>query len=595
MESTRKRTIKNGLQYNALFPKAEQTTSTIRSNANVTHTVAFIPKVVADTLHHTKQIAKQLNEKTTYETCSRIWQFVYEHIAYRKDREGYEEIRSPARVWHDRKQGVDCDCYSVFISSILTNLGIAHLLRITKYHRNYFQHIYPVVLNNGKEIIMDCVTDQFNYEVPFSEKKDYPMDLQYLNGFEDNRFDELGKLFAKKTSTKSKTTIPVPKNVTTPKKINLFQKLNAKKTAQTSSAINSASKKKKGIKTILNKVNKINPATVLLRNGILASMKLNIKNAAGRLRWSYLTPQQAAQKNIDTSKFQRLVAVRQKLENIFYSAGGKPENLKQAILSGKGNRDKAVNGLNGLTVNGMERLNTYTILPQLLGRDIYYSENVEGLGQLGEPITMAAITAAAGVISGIIAALKQIGDIFTSKSKGSEDFDQKTNEAAENNHPVPGTTPVPETATNPLSPGIVENSPSPAFQSGSTTSENIPNEMDTSPAANTMTDDEAETNSNIPLPVTVNTNTAMSKDPPPIKKPSFWDKNKNWLKPVAIGVGGISLIAIGFAVLKPGKSSAKSSSRSLSGLPGKKNKRYRKKKHGKAKRKHRVKKAIALL
>ena len=28
-------------------------------------------------------------------------------------------------------------------------------------------------------------------------------------------------------------------------------------------------------------------------------------------------------------------------------------------------------------------------------------------------------------------------------------------------------------------------------------------------------------------------------------KVGFWDKNKKWLKPVAIGVGGISLLAIG--------------------------------------------------
>ena len=40
---------------------------------------------------------------------------------------------------------------------------------------------------------------------------------------------------------------------------------------------------------MLNAVNKVNPATVLLRNGILASMKLNMRNVAARLRWSYLS------------------------------------------------------------------------------------------------------------------------------------------------------------------------------------------------------------------------------------------------------------------------------------------------------------------
>ena len=201
MEATRKRTIKSGEEFNHLFPKAEGDNSTIRKNANVTHTVAFIPKVVSETLDQTKKLSQLLKGASTQETCSNIWHFVYGHIAYTKDDEGFEQIRSPARAWHDRKKGVDCDCYSVFISSILTNIQIPHILRITKYHRDYFQHIYPVVLLDGKQIIMDCVTDKFNYEVPYTEKKDYPMDLQYLNGFDDDGMSELGILLAKKAKS----------------------------------------------------------------------------------------------------------------------------------------------------------------------------------------------------------------------------------------------------------------------------------------------------------------------------------------------------------------------------------------------------------
>jgi hypothetical protein len=604
MEATKKRLIKNGGEYDRLFPKAERNTSTIRSNANVTHTVAFIPKVVAETLHHTKQIAEVLKEKTTYKTCSRIWHFVYQHIAYRKDRDGYEEIRSPARAWHDRKQGVDCDCYSVFISSILTNLHIPHILRITKYHRDYFQHIYPVVLSIPKnsEIIMDCVTDQFNYEVPYSEKKDYPMDLQYLNGFDNNSFDGLGKLFAKKANTKAKQTVTKTGVPAAKKSNSLFQKLKSKKATKAAAAGNgtAAPAKKKGIKNILNKVNKINPATILLRNGILASMKLNIKNVAGRLRWSYLTPEQAAQKNIDPAKFQRLIAVRQKLENIFFGAGGKTSNLKQAILSGKGNKDKAVNGLNGYSMNGIDYMNVYTELPQLLGTDVYYSENTEGLGQLGEPITLATIAAATGVISGIIAALKQIGDVFISKSKGSEDFDEKTNEAAENNQSVPGTTAVPDTATTPLQPVITENNQPPLISNDNSTasSENTAAETGIINSAGAVA-----TSSTVPEeinpadhPIENAGTSSTSKDTVPTAEPSFWDKNKNWLKPVAIGVGGLSLIAIGFAVLKPGKPANKSSPPALSGIPAKRKKYHRKTKHrSKPSLNQSKKKAIALL
>lgn len=611
MEAQKKRNIRSGEEYSHLFPKAENTFSTIRTNANVTHTVAFIPKVVNETLDHTKKIAQLLKANTTYETCSNIWHFVYRHIAYKKDQEGYEQIRSPARSWHDRKKGVDCDCYSVFISSILTNCKIPHILRITKYHRDYFQHIYPVVVFQGKEIPIDCVTDQFNYEVPYSEKKDYPMDLQYLNGFDDYQIGQLGKV--KKSAAKKMlpvaSKLPVAK-----KKTSLLSKLKSKKAAPTYSSTAQPKQKKKGVlKKVLNKVNKVNPATVLLRNGILAAMKLNVKNIAKRLRWSYLTPEQAAQKGINPQKFQRLVAIRQKLEKIFYGAGGNEKNLKKAMLGGKGNKDKAVAGLDGFSITGIEYMNAYTPLPQLLGRDVYYSENVEGfegLGQLGEPVTLASVGAAMGVLAGIVAALKQIGDIFPKGSKESNDFDEKTNEAAENNVAVPGTTPIPNADVNSSTPTITDKtSVEDSFKTNDTgtdsnvtsTSTDYSNSSNPIVTTNDSTNEVGDEKDDSLIPTTttqtnVPVTTDTGKTPEPSKE-SYWDKNKTWLKPVAIGVGGIGLIAIGFSMMKPKHTASRSSPNSLSGIPKSKRKNHKRKNKHKAKSKSKPykKTAVALL
>src|SRR5258706_1846058 len=233
------------------------------------------------------------------------------------------------------------------------------------------------------------------------------MDLQYLNGFDGDGMEELGKI-VKRNMAKNKSA-SLPKAA---KKIK--KKSNLKTTASSGSSVPPVKKKKKGIlKKVVSKINKFNPATILLRNGVLASMKLNVKNVAGRLRWSYLTPEQASAKGIDAAKFQKLVATRQKLENIFSVAGGKIANLKKAILGGKGNKDKAVNGLGMLPmVEWSSYLNEYTPIAQLLGPETYYEENIEGmegLGQLGEPLTLTSIAAAAGVIAGIVGALKQVG------------------------------------------------------------------------------------------------------------------------------------------------------------------------------------------
>ena len=113
-----------------------------------------------------------------------------------------------------------------------------------------------------------------------------------------------------------------------------------------------------------------------------------------------------------------------------------------------------MNGFDGfgmLDLEGVEYMTAYTPMTELLGTDIYYDENVngmEGLGQLGEPITLSSIAAAAGVIAGIVAMLKDVGNIFQKKTKEAEDFDEKKNEEADKENPVPVP---PPTAT----PGIV--------------------------------------------------------------------------------------------------------------------------------------------
>jgi len=609
MEARKKRNIKPGNQFDQLFPKSEGVNKTIRRNANVSDTVAFIPKVVHETLHQTDAISRKLKANNVYETCSRIWHFVYQHINYKKDQEGYEQIRSPARAWKDRVSGVDCDCYSTFISSILTNLGIKHKLRITKYWKDYFQHIYPVVQNGAKEIILDCVTDKFDYEVPYSQKKDYPMELQYLNGF-DGGMDELGKIFKKNMAKKGL----VPGNTQQkPAPKGLFNKLKAKKAAKATASGSTApaAKKKKGIlKKVVSKINKVNPATILLRNGVLASMKLNVKNVAKRLRWSYLTPEQAAAKGILPEKFQKLVATRAKLENIFTVAGGKVENLKKAILGGKGNSDRAVNGLGMLPMVGSTGyMSAYIPLNQLLGPEIYYSENIEGiegLGDLGEPVTLTSIAAAAGVIAGIIASLKQIGDIFGGGKKESADFDESKTDASENNV---DTSKVDTTA---LSPSVQNNTSLPtaittqeSFNSGSGgSSANTSSTTDNSITDNSSTPEDMDeynedgsalvtTNS----AVTTNNTSTNTANKTPTTLQNFWDKNKSWLKPVAIGAGGLTLMAIGFQLMKKDKGSKRSSSsHSLSGVPRKRKKKNpRKKKRQKSKRRHHHKRAIALL
>jgi hypothetical protein len=361
--------------------------------------------------------------------------------------------------------------------------------------------------------------------------------------------------------------------------------------------------RKKGLKKILNKVNKINPATLALRNGVLAAMKLNIAKLGSRLRWSYLPADQAAKNNIQPEKFKQLVAVRQKLENIFYTAGGKPENLRKAIINGKGNKDKAVHGFGDIDFAGLEGLDyvdVHSSLADVLGADIFHSENVDGMegfsgfGELGEPVTLASVAAASGVIATIAGMLKKVGDIFKGKGKGSDDFSEEANaEAAKDVTATGGGSSELVQAAESNGAMVVSSgggesgshSPSvqPSGQSSASTS--YSSNSDSSGSGSGSEDAGAST------AVVKSEGGAAPETTDKTETPegeSFWEKHKKWLLPVSLGIGGITVIAIGASLMKSSSPAPKKST-ALSGVPKrsyKKKNHHRKKttRHGKIKK-----------
>ena len=139
------RSIKDGSRFNAYFPPPDERDRVIINDGEVTDTVELMEKVVWKYLDDTKRIAPLLQRSSTIETCQAIWEFVYQFIQYKLDKRGLEQLRRPARSWAERSTGVDCDCMSIFVSSILTNLQIPHSFRITKYSNDSWQHVYVIV------------------------------------------------------------------------------------------------------------------------------------------------------------------------------------------------------------------------------------------------------------------------------------------------------------------------------------------------------------------------------------------------------------------------------------------------------------------
>lgn len=96
-----------------------------------------------------------------------------------------------------------------------------------------------------------------------------------------------------------------------------------------------------GIRKAGHLFNKLNPTTVAARNAFLLAMKQNVLNLAETLKWGYLSENEAKQRGFDISQWRKIKTVRERAERSFYTLGGKPENLRKAILQGSG-------GLSGL-------------------------------------------------------------------------------------------------------------------------------------------------------------------------------------------------------------------------------------------------------
>jgi hypothetical protein len=174
-----KRAIKNGSEFNAYFDLGQVKGQEVElmEAGSVYDTLKQMHKIVRSTLPQTKRIASKLKASSREATCRNIFNFLYEHVQYKKDNPLREQLRTPLRTWKDRTTGVDCDCFSIFISSILTNLDIPHAFRMAGY-KGDFQHVYVVVPKSGNSVssgyyTIDPVVDRFNYETPFNKKHDH--------------------------------------------------------------------------------------------------------------------------------------------------------------------------------------------------------------------------------------------------------------------------------------------------------------------------------------------------------------------------------------------------------------------------------------
>jgi hypothetical protein len=188
-----KRNIQSGNQYNKYFGPPKREDKYLSYAGSTGDTIEFMADIIKNTLADTKQIARVLKGKDLNSTLKNVFDFIFTHVQYKPDDPTTEELRRPVRVWADRQSGVDCDCYSIFIGSVLSNLNIPFALRMVKINgKSHFQHVYVVIPKSGRQadieqsgryFTVDPVLDTYNEEHPFTGKYDLFMQpIKYLNG-----------------------------------------------------------------------------------------------------------------------------------------------------------------------------------------------------------------------------------------------------------------------------------------------------------------------------------------------------------------------------------------------------------------------------
>lgn len=142
--------------------------TTIAKNVSILDILGEMHKIVKRTLWQTKTVAKELKQPTQYQSLQNLFYYLINNFKYKNDQWGLEQLREPARAFKDRQQGIDCDCFSILIASILKHWNIPCFFRATCYKQEKgLVHVYPVAKINNQNIALDVVSKQFNYQKPY--------------------------------------------------------------------------------------------------------------------------------------------------------------------------------------------------------------------------------------------------------------------------------------------------------------------------------------------------------------------------------------------------------------------------------------------
>lgn len=165
----------------ALMPPVEGKTNIVNQFGITSDIISVAKKHYESNYLQSKPIAKYFQGATITETCKNIWNWTRENIKYKIDVAGKQDIKSPSSVV--TSGFADCKGLSIFILSVLQNLGIKSNFRYACYRGTEVTHVYVVAYDEqGRTIGVDACIACFNLEKPNIYYKDVMTQISTISG-----------------------------------------------------------------------------------------------------------------------------------------------------------------------------------------------------------------------------------------------------------------------------------------------------------------------------------------------------------------------------------------------------------------------------
>ncbi len=447
--------------YDFLFTPDNNKT-TFEADAGLDKTIETIKKAAKTGKEHVKKSAEYLKAGTLEQSAYNVWHFLKTNVKYHLDKPGTEQIRTPNRSWKDRNNGIDCEDFAIFAHALLTDMGYHPSFDIVGFnHKKEFGHIYTTVKDSTGSYVVDVVVGEFNQTAPNITKT---MLIETLSGIPQVAMvsgfagitpaDAFTEQVLKHEAKLQKGVSGLSRSETDKqiRKLRYLRILNNTEERNTVAAMmpyvddispkgnfimkrhadlqgmveriealeglsgrkerkERRAKRKAEGKGIFRKafkfIKKFSPLTVAIRNSFLLGMRINFLHLSKRIKYGYMTPEQARAANLDMNEYEKLRGVIQKMTKLWEKIGGNPEKLRNAIIKG------------GKGLSGIETLNAITALhPSPL--------DMAGLGFA----PVAAVTAAIPLLTAVAKLASAVNFPKLLKKKKKKGDEESTTEAA---------------------------------------------------------------------------------------------------------------------------------------------------------------------